>query len=349
MLYAFILLLQVLVICLKMIRNVRRTCYNKYANELDHRLHTPVSISSVDDIEKLALTVQSQIIKSYNVSCPQRKIRRKTENIWWNTELTCLRREARKAQRKAIISKLGNDWEAFKQAQLIFKNSVRKAKRDSWQLFTKSVNSHCATTQLAKIMRPNETVQVSNVLRPNGEFTEPSVETMNCLLDTLASVSREVNSSKAAEEPNDNTAESPRHNEIVSSICSLEKLKRAINGFLPFKTPGPDGIYPVLLQKGWNSIRNIYQTIFQMCWKYSYVPKVWKEGTGIFIPKPGKENYHEVKSFRMITLTSFQLKWFERLLLYHFNDDSNLQARFSAFQFGFRAEVSTETALHEFV
>ena len=30
-----------------------------------------------------------------------------------------------------------------------------------------------------------------------------------------------------------------------------------------------------------------------MCLKYSYVPKVWKEGTGIFIPKPGKENYHE--------------------------------------------------------
>ena len=37
----------------KMTRNVRRTCWNKYANELDHRLHdlnsTPVSISSVDD------------------------------------------------------------------------------------------------------------------------------------------------------------------------------------------------------------------------------------------------------------------------------------------------------------
>ena len=83
--------------------------------------------------------------------------------------------------------------------------------------------------------------------------------------------------------------------------------------------------------------------------QYSCVPKVWKEGTGIFIPKPGKENYHEVKSFRMNTLTFFQLKWLERLILYHLNDDSNLQARFSMFQYGFRAGVSTETALHEFV
>ena len=86
-----------------------------------------------------------------------------------------------------------------------------------------------------------------------------------------------------------------------------------------------------------------------MCLKYAYVPKMWKERTDIFISKPGKENYHEVKSFRMISLTSFQLKWLERLLLYHFNDDSNLQARFSAFQYGFRAGVSTETAMHEFV
>ena len=51
----------------------------------------------------------------------------------------------------------------------------------------------------------------------------------------------------------------------------------------------------------------------------------------------------------MITLTSFQLKWLERLILYYVNDDNNIQAKFSASQYEFRAGVSTETALHEFV
>ena len=194
----------------------------------------------------------------------------------------------------------------------------------------------------------NETVQISNVLRPDGKFTESAGKTINCLLDILAPGSREVRCSKTADEPNKNTV-SITDVEIVNSICSLEKMEKAINEFQPFKAPGPDGIYPVLPQKGWNSIKNIYQTIFLTRLKYSYVPKAWKEGSGIFIPKPGKENYHEVKSFRMITLTSFQLKWLERLILYHLNDDSNLQARLSAFQYGFRAGVSTETALHEFV
>ena len=51
----------------------------------------------------------------------------------------------------------------------------------------------------------------------------------------------------------------------------------------------------------------------------------------------------------MITSTSFQLKWLERLILYHNNEDNNVQAKLSASQYGFRADVSTETALHEFV
>ena len=123
---------------------------------------------------------------------------------------------------------------------------------------------HCATARLAKIMCQNDTVQVSNVLRPNGEFTESSVEIIKCLIDTLAPGSREVNYSKAAEEPNENVV-FPTYDKIACSICSLEKMKRAINEFLPFKTPVLDGIYSVLLQKGWNSIRNIYQTIFQTC------------------------------------------------------------------------------------
>ena len=51
----------------------------------------------------------------------------------------------------------------------------------------------------------------------------------------------------------------------------------------------------------------------------------------------------------MITLTSFQLKWLERLILYHINDDNNVHAKLPASQYGFRAGVFRETALHEFV
>ena len=79
------------------------------------------------------------------------------------------------------------------------------------------------------------------------------------------------------------------------------------------------------------------------------MPPAWKEGTDIFLPKSEKESYFEAKSFRMITLTFFQLKWLERLILYHIIEDNNVQAKLFESQCGFRAGVSTETALHDLV
>ena len=79
------------------------------------------------------------------------------------------------------------------------------------------------------------------------------------------------------------------------------------------------------------------------------MPSAWKVGTGNLLPKPGKESYFKAKSFRMITLTSFELKWSERLILYPINADNNVQAKLSALHNGFRAGISTEPALHEFV
>ena len=79
------------------------------------------------------------------------------------------------------------------------------------------------------------------------------------------------------------------------------------------------------------------------------MPSAWKEDAGLFLRKPGGERYFEAKSFRMTTLTSFQLKWLKRLILYHVNEDNNVQAKLSASQYGFRAGISSETALHKFV
>ena len=62
----------------------------------------------------------------------------------------------------------------------------------------------------------------------------------------------------------------------------------------------------------------------------------------VFRPKP-------LASLFNLLFNYFQLKWLERLILYHINEDNNVQAKLSASQYGFRAGVSTETALHEFV
>ena len=40
--------------------------------------------------------------------------------------------------------------------------------------------------------------------------------------------------------------------EMIANICSFELMEAAINKFQPFKAPEPEGLYLVLLWKGWN-------------------------------------------------------------------------------------------------
>ena len=74
----------------------------------------------------------------------------------------------------------------------------------------------------------------------------------------------------------------PEDSEMVANICSIEGMEAAINEFQPFKAPGPDGLYPVLLQKGWNRLKGCYHDILQAC------ISIWKESIGLFLPNPGK-------------------------------------------------------------
>ena len=127
----------------------------------------------------LANKVHSVITKSYEADCPTRKSLCKKNNIWWNSEIASLQKEARRAWRKAIKTRrrLGGS----KLALSYFK----KAKRDSWHSFVQSMNRQTPTARLVKIIRRNETVLVSNVIKHNEEFTKSPLETLNYLLDMI--------------------------------------------------------------------------------------------------------------------------------------------------------------------
>ena len=68
----------------------------------------------------LANKVRSVVTKSYEAACPKRKSLRKKDNTWWNSEQASLRKEARRAWRKAIKTKQ-EDWEAQSSAYPISK------------------------------------------------------------------------------------------------------------------------------------------------------------------------------------------------------------------------------------
>ena len=68
----------------------------------------------------------------------------------------------------------------------------------------------------------------------------------------------------------------------------------------------------------------------------------------VFIPKPGKP-LSQAKSLRPISLMSFILKIFEKLLDRHIRDGVLVEKPLHQNQFAYRAGMSTETALFQVV
>ena len=140
--------------------------------------------------------------------------------------------------------------EAQKLALVCFKKPVRRAKRDLWHCFVESMNSQTPTARLVKIIRKNETVRVSNVIKHNGEFTKCPPEILNYLLDILSPGSQQTENHATRYDLVDNPFMRPEDTEMIASTCSFERTEAVINELQPFKATGPDGLYPVLLQKG---------------------------------------------------------------------------------------------------
>ena len=107
------------------------------------------------------------------------------------------------------------------------------------------------------------------------------------MLDILSPGSQQTENHATRYDLVDNPFMRHEDTEMNANICSFERMKAAINEFQQFKAPGPNGLYPVLLQKGWNQLKKYYHVIFQACLRHSYVSSAWKVGAGIGGHKSG--------------------------------------------------------------
>jgi hypothetical protein len=121
-------------------------------------------------------------------------------------------------------------------------------------------------------------------------------------------------------------------------------LKWAVFSFKPYKSPGIDGIMPIMLQQGFELLGGKLLMLLRATLPLGYIPMSWRHVRVVFIPKPGK-SLSQAKSLRPISLMSFVLKILEKLLYRHIRDGVLVQKPLHQNQFGYRAGMSMETAV----
>ena len=132
---------------------------------------------------------------------------------------------------------------------------------------------------------------------------------------------------------------------LAHEIASPAKVRWALKSFNPSKSPGADGIHPVLLQRAGDPIIGPLVRLSRASLTLGYIPKAWKGTKVIFIPKAGKKGWTSPKDFRPISLTSFVLKTVERLVDRYIRDKILTVKSLQSDQHAYRASQSTETAL----
>ena len=284
----------------------------------------------------------NRIQNALDLACPKKTFRIKcTGNKWFGEDLNDLRNEVAKDHNSFYKSK--TDWhrQEYKRSRNKYKYACRKAKKRSWDDFVDSTETPKQVSKYIGILSGQSRATLGALKKTDGTYTTPGEETAKMLLNThfpsnsarkniFYDLSKRVVSSELAG--------------LTKEWITIDKVKTALTGFNKKKSPGPDGIKPIVFDhmppNAWEALTVIYQA----CIVLQFTPKAWKETKVIFIPKPGKSDYTNPKAFRPISLSNYLLKALERLCCWRMETALELNPIHDK-QNGFRSDRSTETAI----
>lgn len=305
------------------------------------------NIATTEELEEASRHLRDTIVAAYEKSCPVKKVNFSRNVPWWNKELDRLRTSARKSFNRA--KRIGN-WTAYRQALTEYNRKLRESKREAWKAFCEGIDNLTPANRLRKVLSKDHTNAVGILKRTDGSHTNDQQESLELLLGTHFPGSKVMTNNTMATITDLEAHCSNRDSRCwAGKIFTPSKMTWAISSFKPYKSPGMDGIFPALLQRGLESIAPGLKEIYKASYALGYIPRLWREAKVIFIPKVGNRPLEEPKSYRPISLTSFLLKTMEKIIDEHIKSDSLIGTPLNANQFAYQAGKSTVDALHHLV
>jgi ribonuclease HI len=323
-------------------RNPRKINWSKFDQVLSSKLkeRPNLMLANSTELDNNVEVFNKAIKVAYEASCPI-KYGKKTLPPWWNENLSNLRKKARKAFNQSYKSSNFNN---YKENLKEYKTALRRAKRSAWRQYCESIETIKDSARLGKILSKEPSCP-TYIKKTDDEWTNSAYESLELLMNTHFPGCKSV--STYEEHANPSFCKTTSNWNELNEIITKEKLTWAIDSFSPYKSPGPDGIIPIMLQRQKDRVIPWLLQIFKCSLSRNYVPKAWRRVRVVFIPKIGRRGHESPKDFRPLSLTSFVLKTLERLMDIFIRGQAELNL--CRAQHAYLKGKSTETALHEVV
>ncbi|XP_048004470.1 uncharacterized protein LOC125240570 isoform X2 [Leguminivora glycinivorella] len=335
-------------------RNPRRTDITAYKKLLEGKLDDNTHIlrpNNTKELEDQVNLLTKHITDSYENTCPlstpSAAGKNKDTNSWWGPELEQMRTKMRRLFNRAMNTKAEEDWDRYQTAKSDYKKRLRYKKSASWRNFCDNIANISQANRTRKVLADQPRQLLGTLKRQDNTDTGSPAETERLLVETHFPGCKVVNETDSEQTNNYNPTESEW--KTAELITEPNKTHWAVNSFENFKAPGTDGIYPALLKWGGHKVIKHLSNILCSCIALRYIPQKWREVKVIFLPKPGKTDYTDPKSFRPISLTSFMLKTLERLCDKELKETALKNIQIHPNQHAYSQGKSTDSALHAVV
>ena len=119
-----------------------------------------------------------------------------------------------------------------------------------------------------------------------------------------------------------------------------KEIKEAIFSFKG-TVPGPDTIGALLIQKTYQAAPRVLNKVYKALFAKGYHPSAWRGGIGVILPKPGKRDTCDPKSYRIIALLNCLGKVLEKIFATRLSYLANTTGLLHSSQLGGRKQRST--------
>ena len=312
-------------------RNLRKGDWDMYANIMDlfsdpsnpqngGTILKETEPCNVDMLEAATHSYWEDTESALNQTVPYCRPLIKIPGFSWYTKKHAkLKREVRKI-RKYVIEKnemlmdplfepkfTDADW---LQARRKYRSACKKSRHEFYKQNLNKMNTPSQVAALSRSINKKMAPEVG-LMKKDGKI-QGMEESIHILADTHFPGSKNT-PCKDARTKKDKFVD--LQDESVSWITE-SKLKSVIDSFSPYKGPGPSGHQPIVYQKVGKLARLRLVNIIRASILLHHVPDLWLRVKVIFIPKAGKDNYSDPRSYRPISLMEFLLKIMEKLILW---------------------------------
>ena len=331
----------------KQIRFTRNTDWELFRQHLESKMNQytdqDINLTTTIHLDQACQDLTDHIMSAFELACPITYISNTIRKPPWLTpEIEAAQRSIKHKLMRARSNKTDTCWQDLRDSNKSYNKLLNNTRQREWRSFCENTESIKESARMNKILKScsNKKEKLEAVYKTDDTLTNNATETLEVMLET------HFKDDPASTNNAPHTHVLPPKT-LVDKIYDPKRLDEAVNSFDPDKAAGPDSIKPIILQKSWNLIKSFTRSIMMRSHELQHIPSPWTESKGIFLPKPGKIDYNQPKSFRTITLSPVLLKLQERVILWHMQHDHNMTDSLSKKQFGFKRGTSTETALHK--